>query len=185
MYKPIRPVAKPKYTASENVTVVVPTIDCGPEILIALESWMKSNPKQVIFVTIPEMQASLKLLTRKIDPIGKTVKVITVPKGNKRNQMVAGINQVETAITIFCDDDVQWPDNFINHCIAPFEDDDMGGVGTSQRAIAQGKWFSIWEIMASFRVSMRNVEITASTFIDGGVVCLSGRTAAYRTVITN
>ena len=30
---------------------------------------------------------------------------------------------------------------------------------------------------------MRNLEITASTYIDGGVCCLSGRTAAYRTCI--
>ena len=30
---------------------------------------------------------------------------------------------------------------------------------------------------------MRNLEITASTYIDGGVCCLSGRTAAYRTSI--
>lgn len=30
---------------------------------------------------------------------------------------------------------------------------------------------------------MRNLEITASTYIDGGVCCLSGRTAAYRTAI--
>lgn len=30
---------------------------------------------------------------------------------------------------------------------------------------------------------MRNLEITASTYIDGGICCLSGRTAAYRTSI--
>jgi hypothetical protein len=30
---------------------------------------------------------------------------------------------------------------------------------------------------------MRNLEITATTYIDGGVCCLSGRTAAYRTCI--
>jgi hypothetical protein len=30
---------------------------------------------------------------------------------------------------------------------------------------------------------MRNIEITATTYIDGGVCCLSGRTAMYRTSI--
>lgn len=56
-------------------------------------------------------------------------------------------------------------------------------LGTSQRVLPLNKRFSVWEILASFRLSLRNVEISASTFIDGGVTCLSGRTAAYRTEI--
>lgn len=33
------------------------------------------------------------------------------------------------------------------------------------------------------RLSIRNIEIAASTRIDGGIPCLSGRTAAYRSLI--
>ncbi|KAJ3221007.1 hypothetical protein HK099_003844, partial [Clydaea vesicula] len=51
------------------------------------------------------------------------------------------------------------------------------------RVIPLNKNFTIWEILASYRLSLRNIEITASTYIDGGVCCLSGRTAAYRTLI--
>lgn len=46
-----------------------------------------------------------------------------------------------------------------------------------------GKTMTIWEILAAYRISMRNIEIVSSTYIDGGVCCLSGRTAAYRTQI--
>jgi hypothetical protein len=56
-------------------------------------------------------------------------------------------------------------------------------IGTSQTVIALNERFTIWEILAAFRISMRNIEITASTYIDGGCCCLSGRTAAYRTQI--
>ena len=42
---------------------------------------------------------------------------------------------------------------------------------------------TIWEILAAYRISMRNIEIVSTTYIDGGVCCLSGRTAAYRTAI--
>jgi len=42
---------------------------------------------------------------------------------------------------------------------------------------------TVWEVLAAFRLTIRNIEIAASTHIDGGLPCLSGRTAAYRTVI--
>jgi len=41
----------------------------------------------------------------------------------------------------------------------------------------------VWETLAAFRLSIRNVEIAASSYLDGGVPCLSGRTAAYRSII--
>lgn len=81
----------------------------------------------------------------------------------------------------------------IEHIIAPFEDKKVGGVGmwkhwhptyilgTSQTVLPLGKRFTIWEILAAYRISMRNIEITASTYIDGGVVCLSGMSSRGET----
>ena len=183
MYKPIEPKKNPRYVSNLHATIVVPTIDSGPEIVRAIKSWLENDPYEIIFVTIPKAQASLEALARSVDPHRRKVRVITVEKGNKRNQMVAGINQVKTPITIFCDDDVLWPKRFIEYTLAPFEDSKMGGVGTNQTVLPVGKRMTIWEIMAAFRVTMRTIECTASTFIDGGVTCLSGRTAIYRTSI--
>ena len=59
----------------------------------------------------------------------------------------------------------------------------MGGVGTSQTVKAVGKYQTVWEVLAGFRLTVRNIEVAASTHIDGGVCCISGRTAAYRTRI--
>lgn len=59
----------------------------------------------------------------------------------------------------------------------------MGGVGTSQTVKSVGRYQTVWEVLAGFRLTIRNIEIAASTHIDGGVCCLSGRTAAYRTCI--
>ncbi|KAL3895816.1 MAG: hypothetical protein SGCHY_004471, partial [Lobulomycetales sp.] len=171
-----------KYS-SRHATIVIPTIDSGEEIKAAIKSWLKSDPFVVIFVTIPSAEEALWRLAREVDPEGRKVRVITVKHPNKRNQMVAGVNQVKTPITIFADDDVIWPSNMVPWLVAPFSDDQMGGVGTSQRALPKNKSFTVWEIIAAFRLSLRNIEITASTFIDGGVTCLSGRTAAYRTSI--
>jgi hypothetical protein len=41
----------------------------------------------------------------------------------------------------------------------------------------------MWSILGAFYLERRNFEISATTHIDGGVSCLSGRTVAYRTEI--
>jgi len=69
------------------------------------------------------------------------------------------------------------------YILAPFEDQKVGGVGTSQRVRPVGKRMTVWEVLAAFRLTMWNIEAASSTQIDGGVSCLSGRTAAYRTSI--
>ncbi|KAJ8328042.1 hypothetical protein O5D80_003424 [Batrachochytrium dendrobatidis] len=150
---------------------------------MALKSWLLNRPAEVIFITIPKALAALEALAHEVDPEGRHVRVITVKKGNKRNQMVAGINQVRTEIIVFCDDDVVWPETMLDYLLAPFEDRQMGGVGTSQTVITKNKRMTIWEILAAYRITMRNIEVTSSTYIDGGVCCLSGRTATYRTAI--
>ncbi|TPX36644.1 hypothetical protein SmJEL517_g01322 [Synchytrium microbalum] len=183
LYKPIKPRKKPTFRSSRDVTILVPTIDSGEEIKKAVRSWLKCDPYEIIFITVPKAKPALEGLAREVDPEGRKVRVITIAKPNKRNQMVAGINQVKTEITVFCDDDVLWPDTMLTYMLAPFDDKQMGGVGTSQTVLPVGKHMTIWEILSAYRISMRNIEITSSTYIDGGVCCLSGRTAAYRTCI--
>ncbi|KAI8912872.1 glycosyltransferase like family 2-domain-containing protein [Entophlyctis helioformis] len=183
LYKPIKPRRHPRHKPYRDVTILVPTIDSGDEIKLALRSWLRNNPYEVIFITTPGAQPALEALATEVDPQRRTVRVITIGKPNKRNQMVAGINHVKTDIIVFCDDDVLWPDTMLDWLLAPFEDRQMGGVGTSQTVKPTGDRMTIWEILAAFRISMRNIEITSTTYIDGGVCCLSGRTAAYRTAI--
>ncbi|KAH6569015.1 hypothetical protein BASA62_005120 [Batrachochytrium salamandrivorans] len=183
LYKPMKPRKHPRFKSYKDVTILIPTIDSGEEIKMALRSWLRNKPAEVIFITIPSALAALEALASEVDPERQTVRVITVKKGNKRNQMVAGINQVKSDIIVFCDDDVVWPDTMVEWLIAPFEDRQMGGVGTSQTVITKNKHMTIWEILAAYRITMRNIEVTSSTYIDGGVCCLSGRTAAYRTAI--
>lgn len=84
---------------------------------------------------------------------------------------------------MFADDDAIWPVTMLPLILAPFEDQKMGGVGTSQVVKPVGEHLTVWEVLAAFRLSIRNIEISASTHIDGGIPCLSGRTAAYRSII--
>jgi len=106
-----------------------------------------------------------------------------VPFANKRLQMAEGIRNTTTDIIVFADDDAIWPPTLLPYTLACFEDQKIGAVGTSQRVQPVGEKMTVWEVLAAFRLTIRNIEIAASTHIDGGVCCLSGRTAAYRTVI--
>jgi hypothetical protein len=57
------------------------------------------------------------------------------------------------------------------------------GVGTSQRLQPVGQRMTVSKVLAAFRLTIRNIEISSSMHIDGGIPCLSVRMAAYCTVI--
>ncbi|KAG2219326.1 hypothetical protein INT45_006859 [Circinella minor] len=182
-YKPRRPKANPTYRPEEDVTIIVPTIDAGEEFKIAAKSWLACKPKEIIIITETSMRGPLEELANEVDP--ERIRVLTVPKANKRLQMTAGVNATNTEILVFADDDAIWKPTMLQYILACFEDLKMGGVGTSQtvHAVDPNGHQTLWEILAGFRLTSRNIEIAASTHIDGGICCLSGRTAAYRTLI--
>ncbi|BGP17214.1 hypothetical protein JCM10213v2_005230 [Rhodosporidiobolus nylandii] len=95
--------------------------------------------------------------------------------------LIGGSSGFALERVIFADDDSLWPPTLMPLVLACFEDPQISGVGTSQVVLLQsdsGK-FTVWETLAAFRLSIRNID----THLDGGVPCLSGRTAAYRTMI--
>jgi len=103
-------------------------------------------------------------------------------QADKRTQLVFGIQFAQTPIVVFCDDDAVWTLSMLDYILGPFQDPMIGGVNTSQRMMpcSHSNRISAWEILADVRLSLRTVDAAASTYMDGGVTCLSGRTAAYR-----
>ncbi|KAF9938031.1 hypothetical protein BGZ65_000559 [Modicella reniformis] len=180
-YRPMMPKANPTYRPEYDVTIIVPTIDAGEEFKEAAHSWLVNNPKEIIIITETKMKDALQELANSVDPT--RIRVLTVPKANKRLQMVEGIRNTTSEIIVFADDDAIWQPACLEYILACFEDPNMGGVGTSQTVKSVGRFQTVWEVLAGFRLTIRNIEIAASTHIDGGVCCLSGRTAAYRTCI--
>lgn len=163
--------------------IIVPTIDADDGFLDAARTWLIGNPKEIIIVTAEHMRKPLEELALKMDEGRGRVRVLTVSQANKRQQMTEGIKATETDIIVFADDDALWPPTLLQYVLACFEDQSIGGVGTSQVVKPVGNKMTVWEVLAAMRLSIRNIEIAASTHIDGGVPCLSGRTAAYRSVI--
>lgn len=189
LYRPIKPltaVERKQYESWRDVTVVIPTIDTDPILVDTLESLVKCKPKRIIIVTIKTATAAIKHHVRQLkNRMDVIIDLATVSQANKREQMALGARLTDTSLIVFCDDDVVWPEHMLEWMTAPFEkDSQMGGVGTSQRVVPSSRnKMTIWEMLAGYRLSLRNIEIAATTFIDGGVCCLSGRTAMYKTEI--
>ena len=93
----------------------------------------------------------------------------------------AGIKESYGKFACFTDDDAIWNSYFLKYLLAPFNDDKMGGTGSNQimRPCRMDLPPTSFERIGDMRLSSRMLEAAASTFYDGSVSCLSGRTALY------
>lgn len=170
----------PTYT-SRDVTIILPTISTGgDELKDTIRSCLRTDPYELILVTVEPNLGPLQKLTNAIDP--KRIKVLSIREANKRRQMCRAIPQVCTRITVFVDDDVIWPPKVLDWILAPFEDPKMGGVGTSQ-TLRRSRDTTVWSFLGAAYLERRNFDCSACLSIDGGLPCLSGRTVAYRSNI--
>lgn len=170
----------PSYT-SKDVTVIIPTIEGdGESLRRTIRTCLATDPAEIIVVTVDaNAKRALSMATQ---VSFNKIRVLSVAKANKRRQMCRAIPEVMTKITIFADDDVIWPSTIMPWILAPFENDAMGAVGTCQRLV-RAKSHSVWTFLGSLYLERRNFDCSACLNMDGGLPCLSGRTAAYRTTI--
>ena len=183
-FRPIPKASSPHYF-SQDVTVIIPTLDGDSGILRdMMGTLLASRPYEIILVTI---DSNYKRAMALVDAVGgKRTRVFSIPQANKRRQMCRAIPEVTTSITVLADDDVLWPSTILDWILAPFEDPRMGGVGTCQR-LERARHPSLhqrcWNFLGAMYLERRNFDISACTHLDGGLPCLSGRTVAYRTEI--
>jgi cellulose synthase/poly-beta-1,6-N-acetylglucosamine synthase-like glycosyltransferase len=187
-FKPIPLPENPTLTA-QDVSVIIPTLDgCGDDLLETIRTILDNHPSELILVTIEtNRQKAEKMLDDMPASKSKRIRLFTVTHPNKRRQMAKAIPEVRTPITVFADDDVNWPPTALAWILAPFDKDEKyGGVGTCQRlrrALSPTLSQRFWGFLGALYLERRNFDCAATTHVDGGVPCLSGRTVAYRTRI--
>lgn len=189
--KPITPPASPSYVAARDVSIIVPTIQTGTDFIGALASWLANDPLEIIVVTVEDQVQHLNRLIKKslegTEYSRKKIAVLAVSSAGKRKQMARGVERAKGSIIVFADDDVFWQPLLLQYILACFEAKEVGGVGTLQRAYLTDEESSdsssIWQRLADKRLKRRNRNQAAMNYLDGGVTCLSGRTAAYRSEI--
>jgi cellulose synthase/poly-beta-1,6-N-acetylglucosamine synthase-like glycosyltransferase len=171
--------------SSQDVTVIIPSLEGrGPELERTIHTILENQPALIILVTIESNVNAAREMVKSM-PTNR-IRICSVKHPNKRTQMVRAIPEVRTKITIFADDDVSWPTTALPWILAPFEKDIYGGVATCQRLRRNpsptfSQW--VWGFLGALYLERRNFDCAATTHMDGGVPCLSGRTVAYRTKI--
>ena len=179
-FRPI-PLPNEPTLGAADVTIIIPTLEGDSESLReTVRSCLATEPYEILLVTT---DAHRKRLSDLVQALFTTrLRTFSVPQANKRRQMCRAIPEVRTKITIFADDDVTWPSTILPWMLAAFEEDKIGGVGTSQR-LRRNERPNLWNFLGAVYLERRNFEISATTHLDGGISCLSGRTVAYRTHI--
>lgn len=169
---PIEPMFK------KDVTVVVAVYQPPEGFYDTIKSIYINDPYQILIVADITCVQEAQDICKDFDP--NIVKIIPEEKPGKRAALVTGIKNSRTKLTCLVDDDIIWCPTVIENMIIPFQHPKMGGVGIRQNAYIRTRW-DVFDIMNNMRLAVRYLEIKATTVMDQGCVCISGRTACYRT----
>ncbi len=159
-----------------TTSVVVPSFREDPDVLDeALGTWLAQNPDQVIVVLdLADTEAQRRLLARN-DP---RLRVIMFKHAGKRSALGVGIRAARGEILVLTDSDTRWTPGLLANVQMPFADPRIGGVSTRQSVYQADT--SVWRRVAEWIINNRYLDYLPATGRAGGVVCISGRTAAYR-----
>lgn len=159
-----------------TTSVVVPSYREDPEILLrCLHSWLSQDPTEVVVVCDVEDTACAQRLWAVGDD---RVKVVVFAHEGKRSALGVGIRAAMSELLVLTDSDTAWADGLLEAVQMPFADPTVGGVGTQQNVYQRTT--SVWRRIADWLVDLRYHDYVPAMGRKGGVICLSGRTAAYR-----
>jgi cellulose synthase/poly-beta-1,6-N-acetylglucosamine synthase-like glycosyltransferase len=169
--------AKPVVNDFRTTTsVVVPSFREDPDILLrCLRSWLVQEPSEVIVVLdLEDTECAARLATVR-SPL---LKVIRYRHSGKRSALGVGIRAARGEVIVFADSDTAWKPGLLDAVQMPFADPTVGAVGTQQNVYQRRT--SVWRRIADWLVNLRYYDYVPAMGRKGGVICVSGRTAAYR-----
>ncbi|KAI2605539.1 glycosyltransferase family 2 protein [Hypoxylon sp. NC1633] len=132
-----RPIPSNPSFLPSDVSLIVPTVNWDKDLPKNFLTWLSNRPHEIIFVTVDDMAEKLRStiesapgLKEAVLATETVVKIVTVEKPNKRNQLCRGINEAEGRIVALVDDDARWTTvKVLPHLLAPFEADYVALVG--------------------------------------------------------
>ncbi len=159
-----------------TTSVVVPSYHEDPDVIDrCLDTWLAQGPDEVIIVLDVEDHEAYRRLVARND---ERVHVIVFKHRGKRSALGVGIRAARSELLVLTDSDTAWQDGLLAAVQMPFVDKRVGAVGTRQNVYRPET--SIWRRVADWIIDLRYIDYVPATSRGGGVVCLSGRTAAYR-----
>jgi cellulose synthase/poly-beta-1,6-N-acetylglucosamine synthase-like glycosyltransferase len=159
-----------------STSVVVPSFREDPDTLErCLDTWLAERPSEVIVVLdIGDVEARRRL-ERRSDP---RLTVLVFPHRGKRSALGVGIRAATGEVLVLCDSDTAWLPGLLSAVQMPFADPRVGAVSTRQSVHRPG--WNVWRRVADWMIDLRYLDYVPATGMAGAVVCVSGRTAAYR-----
>ncbi|RDK47531.1 hypothetical protein M752DRAFT_322597 [Aspergillus phoenicis ATCC 13157] len=187
--KPI-PVPDNPQMLPDCVSVIIPTIGAPAELIPPLHAMLDNHPKEIIIVTTAALIGEMSAVLQQFIPKEQLHKIhaLDIPLPNKRNQLMRGIQAAAGEVIVLADDDVYWTKNLLQQVLGVLElEPEVGGVTTLEEAhgldARSPETITMWEAFEARRLSARNIDIAASSWLDGSQTVLTGRTAAYRACI--
>lgn len=181
-YRPVPIRDIPIYT-SKDVEVIIPTTYKDPPKLIECLFRILGNRPTAVHVVSSNDNVRLIRNACYAKGIGHVIRVYGVDKLNKRHQILRAIDFVHEPITVLADDDVFWPGpDYLQRLVAVFEHSSVVAGGTRQR-VKRDEKPGAWNFLGVSYLERRVWNNVATNAIDGSISTLSGRTAAYRTLI--
>ncbi len=177
----IRKILSSRYRPTVNdhrttTSVIVPSFREDPEVLErCLDTWLAQDPTEVIVVLDVQDEEAYRRLTAREDP---RLTVLSFPHQGKRSALGVGIREATSEVLVLCDSDTNWRPGLLAAVQMPFVDPQVGAVGTRQNVHLPES--SIWRRVADWIIDLRYLDYVPATGRAGAVVCVSGRTAAYR-----
>jgi cellulose synthase/poly-beta-1,6-N-acetylglucosamine synthase-like glycosyltransferase len=159
-----------------TTSVVVPSFREDPAVLDrCLKTWLAQSPTEVIVVLDVEDHEAFARLSARKNP---QLRVISFVHQGKRSALGVGIRAATGEVIVLCDSDTSWQPGLLSAIQMPFADPAVGAVGSRQNVLMPRS--SIWRRVADWIIDLRYLDYVPATSRAGAVVCVSGRTAAYR-----
>ncbi|BAJ73839.1 glycosyltransferase, probably [Microbacterium testaceum StLB037] len=162
-----------------TTTVVVPSFHEDPDVLLrCLQTWVRQGPSRIVIVLdVADVEAQSR-----IEALGlPSVDVVMFHHRGKRSALGVGIRMVDTELILFVDSDTAWEDGMLDAVQMPFIDPAVGAVSTRQNVYLPKS--SVWRRVADWIIDLRYTDYAPAMGRFGGIICASGRTAAYRTSV--
>lgn len=159
-----------------STSVVVPSYREDAQILAnCARNWLSHDPDELIVVVDvadDECQAALAAID------DDRLQVIVFAHEGKRSALGVGVRAARGDVVVLSDSDTMWTDGLLEAVQMPFADPTVGAVSTQQNVYQRET--SVWRRIADWMVNLRYYDYVPAMGRYGAVICVSGRTAAYR-----
>lgn len=159
-----------------TVSVIVPSFHEDPDVLMrCLATWRHQRPDRILVVLdLADTEAQ-----QRIEALGDpTVEAVMFKHRGKRSALGCGLRLADTELVVLVDSDTAWEEGLLDAVQMPFADPAVGAVSTRQNVYRPKS--SLWRRVADWIIDLRYCDYAPAMGRYGGVICASGRTAAYR-----